>query len=40
VPSVIANAFFVGVAATVLAAVLPALRVARTDVVEALRHNV
>ena len=40
VPSVIANAFFVGVAATVLAAILPALRVARTDVVEALRHNV
>ena len=39
VPSVIANAFFVGVAATVLAAVLPALRIARTEVVEALRHN-
>jgi putative ABC transport system permease protein len=40
VPSVIASAFGIGVTATVLAAILPALRVARTDVVEALRQNV
>jgi putative ABC transport system permease protein len=40
VPSVIAGAFGIGVLATVLAAILPALRVARTDVVEALRQNV
>jgi putative ABC transport system permease protein len=40
VPSVIASAFGIGVIATVLAALLPALRVARTDVVEALRQNV
>jgi putative ABC transport system permease protein len=40
VPSVIASAFAVGVIATVLAAILPALRVARTEVVEALRQNV
>jgi putative ABC transport system permease protein len=40
VPSVIASAFGIGVIATVLAAILPALRVARTDVVEALRQNV
>jgi putative ABC transport system permease protein len=40
VPPVIASAFGIGVIATVLAAILPALRVARTDVVEALRQNV
>jgi putative ABC transport system permease protein len=40
VPSVIASAFAIGVIATVLAAILPAWRVARTDVVEALRQNV
>jgi putative ABC transport system permease protein len=40
VPSVIASAFGIGVTATVLASILPALRVARTDVVEALRQNV
>ena len=40
VPSVIAGAFAIGVLATVIAAVLPARRVARTEVVEALRQNV
>jgi putative ABC transport system permease protein len=40
VPSVIAGAFAIGLAATVLAAIAPALRVARTEVVEALRQNV
>jgi putative ABC transport system permease protein len=40
VPSVIAGAFAIGVLATVLAAIVPALRVARTEVVEALRDNV
>jgi putative ABC transport system permease protein len=40
VPSVVAGAFAIGVVATVLAAILPALRVARTEVVEALRQNV
>jgi putative ABC transport system permease protein len=40
VPSVVAGAFVIGVLATVLAAILPALRVARTEVVEALRQNV
>ena len=40
VPSVIAVAFAIGLAATVLAAMAPALRVARGDVVEALRQNV
>ena len=40
VPSVVASAFGIGVIATVLAAILPALRVARTEVVEALRQNV
>ena len=40
VPSVVAGAFAIGVFATVLAAILPALRVARTEVVEALRQNV
>ncbi len=40
VPSLIVSAFGIGVIATVLAAILPALRVARTDVVEALRQNV
>lgn len=40
VPSVVAGAFVIGMLATVLAAILPALRVARTEVVEALRQNV
>jgi putative ABC transport system permease protein len=40
VPQVIAGAFAVGVLATILAAIPPALRVARTEVVEALRQNV
>ena len=40
VPSQIAGAFAVGLVATVLASILPALRVARLPVVEALRHNV
>jgi len=40
VPSVVAGAFAVGVFATTLAAVLPALRVARGNVVDALRQNV
>jgi putative ABC transport system permease protein len=39
VPSVVGGAFAIGVLATVLAAILPALRVARTEVVEALRQN-
>ena len=40
VPSIVAGAFAVGVLATVLAALLPALRVARGSVVDALRQNV
>jgi len=40
VPSVIAMAFTVGFAATLLAAVLPALKVSRTPVVDALRENI
>jgi putative ABC transport system permease protein len=40
VPSVIAGAFVIGVLATVLATIVPALRVARTGVVEALRQNI
>jgi putative ABC transport system permease protein len=40
VPSVVAAAFAVGVAATVAAALLPAARVSRTPVVDALRENV
>jgi putative ABC transport system permease protein len=40
VPSAIAGAFVVGVVATLLAAIAPASRVARTPVVEALRQNV
>ena len=40
VPLVVAGAFATGVLATVLAAIAPALRVARTEVVEALRQNV
>jgi putative ABC transport system permease protein len=39
-PSILVNAFLVGVLAAVLASVAPALRVARTQVVEALRQNV
>jgi putative ABC transport system permease protein len=39
-PSVVAMAFLVGVAATTIAAVWPALRVSRTPVAEALRANV
>ena len=40
VPSVIASAFAVGLVATVLAAILPALRVRRIPVVDALRQNI
>ena len=40
VPSVLAMAFFVGLIATTLAGVLPAWRVSRTPVVDALRANV
>jgi putative ABC transport system permease protein len=40
VPSVIASAFATGWIATVLASVLPAWRVSRLPVVDALRHNV
>jgi putative ABC transport system permease protein len=40
VPSVIASAFVIGVLATALAAIAPALRVARTELVNALRQNV
>ncbi len=40
VPGVVAMAAVVGFLATVLAAVLPARRVARLPVVEALRHNI
>jgi putative ABC transport system permease protein len=40
VPSMVAGAFAIGVFATVLAAIAPALRVARGDVVDALRQNV
>ncbi len=40
VPGVLLAAFAVGVAATFLAALLPAFRVARTPVVDALRQNV
>jgi putative ABC transport system permease protein len=40
VPSVIAGAFLVGVLATVAAALLPATRIRRIPVVEALRQNV
>ena len=40
VPSVLAMAFVVGLAATSLAALLPALKCSRTPVVDALRANV
>jgi putative ABC transport system permease protein len=40
VPSVAALSFGIGVAATVLAALLPARRVMRLKVVDALRENV
>jgi putative ABC transport system permease protein len=40
VPSVLAMAFIVGLAATLLAALLPALKVSRTPVVDALRANI
>lgn len=40
VPSMLAAAFAIGVVATVLASILPSLRVARMSLVEALRHNV
>ena len=40
VPSVIASAFFVGLIATIAAAILPAARVQRIPVVDALRENV
>lgn len=39
VPSLIAGAFAIGAIATVLGSILPALRVARTPVVDALRQN-
>lgn len=39
-PSLIARAFAIGVLATALAAILPALRMARTSVVDVLRQNV
>ncbi|MGB9494412.1 MAG: ABC transporter permease [Azonexus sp.] len=39
VPSVLAIAFAVGLLATVLAALFPAIRVARTPIVDALRQN-
>jgi putative ABC transport system permease protein len=40
VPSVIASAFLVGLIATIAAAILPAARVQRIPVVDALRENV
>ena len=40
VPSAVAGAFATGFVATVLASILPAVRVARLPVAEALRHNV
>lgn len=40
IPSVVVTAYFVGVLATVLGAVLPAARVSRTPVIEALRANI
>ncbi len=40
VPAAIATAFAIGAAATALASLLPALRVAQTPVVDALRENV
>jgi putative ABC transport system permease protein len=40
VPSVVAMAFLIGVLATILASILPAARVARGSVVDALRQNV
>jgi putative ABC transport system permease protein len=40
VPSIVAAAFLLGLCATVLASILPARRVARMAVVEALRQNV
>ena len=40
VPSVLAMAFTVGLAATLLAALLPALKVSRVPVVDALRANI
>jgi putative ABC transport system permease protein len=40
IPSVVAGAFLVGLAATVLASVPPAIRVSRMPVVDALRQNV
>lgn len=39
-PSIVANAFFVGLIATISAALLPAVRVRRIPVVDALRENV
>jgi putative ABC transport system permease protein len=40
VPEVVVQAFGVGIAATVLASLLPAYRVSRVPVAEALRENV
>lgn len=40
VPAVVASACAIGIVATVLAAIAPAHRVARTEVVDALRQNV
>ena len=40
VPSVVAGAFLVGLMATILAALLPAWRLSRIPVVDALRQNI
>jgi putative ABC transport system permease protein len=40
VPSVVASAFVIGVVAATVASVLPALRVSRIPIAEALRQNV
>jgi putative ABC transport system permease protein len=40
VPSLVAGAFAIGLVATVLASILPGVKVARVPVAEALRHNV
>jgi putative ABC transport system permease protein len=40
VPSMVAGAFAIGLVATVLASILPGVKVARVPVAEALRHNV
>jgi ABC-type lipoprotein release transport system permease subunit len=40
VPAVVATAFAIGVAATTIAALLPAARAVRTPVADALRANI